>query len=386
MRSLPLTLSTAAMALLPFAREVHPFSPSVASVSTAIVARDGPAVIATALRFGVDGVVVDDDDDVFRDDTTGDSSSSSSSSRRRRKILRTALLAAPFATLTTTAAAPPPALAASEKPPPIIPLTTTARRLRAVPTFAIVDGDGVPFHTYDKESAGGFGYFFASYTSATYVLDDARKAYAKAKSAEEAAGLKFEEGTTGGDSGGGGGGGGGSTSGEEGAGSVPDAWGQARIVTVPLDAAMQLSVKKSTSVATNGKGKSFSTYYQVIPETNDLNAALKIENGPRYSERGRVPLFYADGLTLPPSGEGEAATNPVYFRVQDLRDEWERQRPGEELKVRVRELNETFRAMIRPGGKDESVRNLVFVPIPDSVERAKSTARSYKLGTMILTK
>ena len=89
---------------------------------------------------------------------------------------------------------------------------------------------------------------------------------------------------------------------------------------------------------------------------------------------------------LPPSGEGEAATNPVYFRVQDLRDEWERQRPGEELKVRVRELNETFRAMIRPGGKDESVRNLVFVPIPDSVERAKSTARSYKLGTMILTK
>ena len=150
---------------------------------------------------------------------------------------------------------------------------------------------------------------------------------------------------------------------------------------------MQLSVKKTESVAVNGKGKKFQTYYQVIPETSDLNAALRIENSQRYSERGRVPLFYVDGMTIP-SPEGDwAEASPVYFRIKDLKAEWEMQFPGSDMpKVKARELNETFRAMIRPGGKDESVRSLVFVPIPESVEKAKGTGRSYKLGEIILTK
>ncbi|KAL7546064.1 hypothetical protein ACHAWF_012440 [Thalassiosira exigua] len=269
-------------------------------------------------------------------------------------------------------ALPRPAFGSSEKPPPIIPLTTTARRLRAVPTFAIVDGEGVPFHTYDKDSAGAFGYFFASYTSAEYVLEDAQKAFAKAK--REAAEKKASgaEGAIG----------------EEGTGDVPDAWGKAQIVTIPLDVAMQLSVKKTQSVAQNGKGKKFSTFYQVIPDTNDLNAALKIENGPRYGERGRVPLFYVDGLTIPSSEEGsDGAARPAYFRVADLKAEWKRRHPDADVPtIRVRELNETFRAMIRPGGKDESVRDLVFVPTPESAERAREAGRKYKLGEMILTK
>ena len=238
-----------------------------------------------------------------------------------------------------------------------------------MPTFTIVDGNGIPFHTYDKDSAGGFGYFFTSYTSAEYVLDDAKKAFAKAKTD---AATKKEEGGEG-------------AIGEDGTGDVPDAWGKAQIVTLPLDVVMQLSVKKMKSVAQNGKGKSFSTFYQVIPETSDLNAALRIESGPRYSERGRVPLFYVDGLTL--SEESGGVVNPVYFRIKDLKAEWERQHPNSDVPtIKVRELNETFRAMIRPGGKDESVRNLVFVPIFESVEKAKGSGRSYKLGEMILTK
>lgn len=168
---------------------------------------------------------------------------------------------------------------------------------------------------------------------------------------------------------------------------MPDAWGKAQIVTVPLDAAVQLSVRKTRSVATNGKGREFSTFYQVIPSAEDSEAALRIESGPRYGERGRVPLFYVDGLTLPPREEGGAPLSPVYFRGKDLKDEWDRQFPDRELpKLKARELNETFRAMIRPGGKDKSVENLVFVPNPDSVETAKGTARTYKLGTMILTR
>ncbi|EJK43820.1 hypothetical protein THAOC_37697, partial [Thalassiosira oceanica] len=175
--------------------------------------------------------------------------------------------------------------------------------------------------------------------------------------------------------------------GRGGGGDVPDAWGQAQIVTIPLDVAMQLSVKKTSSIAQNGKGKTFSTYYQVIPETADLNAALRIENSPRYNERGRVPLFFVDGLTLPSKEDPDSVSRPVYFRIKDLKEEWQRQFPDKELpKVQVRELNETFRAMIRPGGGDASVRDLVFVPIPESVDKAKTCGRSYKLGEMILTK
>lgn len=282
----------------------------------------------------------------------------SSLSKCRRGVLQTALLA-PTLLISQSANA-------GDKPPPIIPLTTTAKRLRVVPLFTIVDGNGIPFHTYDKDSAGGFGYFFTSYRSAEYVLDDARKAFSKAK--DEAASKSDEE---------------------KSVDEVPSAWGQAQIVTLPLDLVMQLSVKTTQSVATNGKGKTFKTYYQVIPSTEDLNAALRIEQGQRYKERGRVPLFYVDGLTLPSSEEGnDGPMNPVYFRIQDLKDEWNKQYPDKDLPtIEVRELNETFRAMIRPvsGKADTTVKNLVFVPIPESVEKAKASGRKYKLGEMILT-
>lgn len=135
------------------------------------------------------------------------------------------------------------------------------------------------------------------------------------------------------------------------------------------------------------------TFVNIWHLKEDLNAALRIEKGPRYSERGRVPLFYIDNLTIP-SKEPDGTTiqaNPVYFRFKDLIAEYKRQNPdssNEEIapKIKVRELNETFRSMIRPGGKDASVENLVFVPIAESVEKSKDCPRNYKLGEMILTK
>ena len=294
-------------------------------------------------------------------------------SERRRNFIQSALVAPCLTAVTTTLLTPQSALASDNKPPPIIPLITTAKRLRTVPLFAIVDGNGTPFHTYDKDSAGGFGYFFTSYTSAEYVLDDAKKAYEKAKL--EAAQKKLEASSAGG------------TIGEDGTGEVPDTWGQAQIVTVPLDVAMQLSVKKTQSVAQNAKSKTFNTYYQVIPATEDLNAALRIDSGQRFKERGRVPLFFVDGLTLPSNEEGLDQVTPSYFRVKDLVAEWKKQYPDSELpKIQVRELNETFRSMITPGGRDKSVKDLVFVANVDSVAKAKGTLRNYKLGQMILTK
>lgn len=175
--------------------------------------------------------------------------------------------------------------------------------------------------------------------------------------------------------------------GEDGTGGVPDTWGQAQIVTVPLDVAMQLSVKKTQSIAQNAKNKKFFTYYQVIPSTEDLNAALRIDSGQRFKERGRVPLFFVDGLTLTSNEEGIDQVTPSYFRISDLKQEWTKQHPNTELpKVQVRELNETFRAMITPGGKDKSVKDLVFVANSESVAKSKACSRNYKLGEMILTK
>ena len=306
--------------------------------------------------------------------TSSEESTTSSHSEKRRNVLQTALIAPYLAATTAITTTAQPASAATEKPPPIIPLLTTAKRLRTVPLFAIVDGNGTPFHTYDKDSAGGFGYFFTSYVSAEYVLDDAKKAYQKAKL--EAAQKKEAADTTNNGS-----------IGEDGTGEVPDTWGQARIVTVPLDIAMQLSVKKTQSVAQNAKGKTFSTYYQVIPATEDLNAALRIDSGQRFKERGRVPLFFVDGLTLPSNEEGLDRVTPAFFILKDLVKEWKKQYPDSDLpKIQVRELNETFRAMITPGGRDQSVKDLVFVANSESVAKAKESPRSYKLGEMILTK
>jgi len=90
------------------------------------------------------------------DNEKEDTASTSTKYNRRRALLSQALLAAPLTIATV------PSYAASEKPPPIIPLKTTAKRLRSVPLFTIVDGNGVPFHTYDKDSAGGFGMLFLS--------------------------------------------------------------------------------------------------------------------------------------------------------------------------------------------------------------------------------
>jgi hypothetical protein len=158
----------------------------------------------------------------------------------------------------------------------------------------------------------------------------------------------------------------------------------------------KLSIRKTSSLAQNGKGRRFDTYYQVRPSREDQNAVLRIEDGPRYRERGRVPLFYVDDVSLPSSSTLTSTTgvdvaervDPVYFRVQDLRDEWDVQYHGLPFpNIRVRELNETFRAMIRPGGKETNLRNLVFVPRKEGVARAKDGyAGGYMLGEMILTK
>jgi hypothetical protein len=97
---------------------------------------------------------------------------------------------------------------------------------------------------------------------------------------------------------------------------------------------------------------------------------------------------------------------PAYFSTKDLRIAWNAKNAahggggGEQQQqqplllnsqIQVRELSETFRAMIKPGGTDESVRNLVFVPSSDSVQvaaklRQAQVGEVYKIGKIVLTK
>jgi hypothetical protein len=118
---------------------------------------------------------------------------------------------------------------------------------------------------------------------------------------------------------------------------------------------------------------------------------LRLENSMRYRQRGRVPLFYVDGFQLP------NGLTPAYFSTKDLRIAWNQQQqqqaqqPLLNSQIQVRELSETFRAMIKPGGTEESVRNLVFVPSSDSVQVAAQLRKAqvgevYKIGKIVLTK
>ena len=244
-----------------------------------------------------------------------------------------------------------------------------ARRLRKVPTFAIVDGNGTPFATYSKTEGTATGYFFTTYEGATYVLEDARKAFAEAKEAGK---------------------------------PTEDSWGDSQIVSVSLAQALQLSVKKQSNIIRNNiNNQTVTTYYQILPGAEELSFAMKLEKiksstkSVRYSERGRVPLFYSPLLTLPsPSNENEVV-QPMYFSAKDLIVEWDKQQqssanPQKIPSVEVRELTEIFYAMLKPGGEDQSVKNMVFMATSTSLEKVKELSSAnnnlrYNMGQVVLT-
>lgn len=268
----------------------------------------------------------------------------------RRQILNTLGLFSSLALLPSSAFA-------DDLPPSIVSPAETLLRLRKVPTFCIVDGEGTPFMTYDSQSAGANGYFFLEYGNAEAVLEDAKKAYKEALEAGE---------------------------------KVVDSWGASRIVTMPLDFAMRMTVKQTKNKAQNADFREFRTIIQVLPTAADLDAALLLDNGARFRQRGRVPLFYAPGLDLT-AGDGSKVT-PVFFNTRQLKAAWAKLGLSGSPSIQVRELNETFRAMVKPGGTDESVRNLVFIPSDVAstksleLRKKQGDGQVYKSGEIILTK
>ena len=95
-------------------------------------------------------------------------------------------------------------------------------RLRSIPTFCLVNSEGVPFMIFDGQ-ASATGYFFLSYETAVRALEDARK-----KDKNEGA---------------------------------KEIWSDAKIMVVPLAVAMQLSLRKTQRDAINeGINLKFNTY------------------------------------------------------------------------------------------------------------------------------
>lgn len=169
--------------------------------------------------------------------------------------------------------------------------------LASIPTFCLVDQEGIPFMVFDGQ-ATATGYFFLSSDVAAEALEDARTKDTKTREAQ-------------------------------------DLWKDAQIVVVPLSVALQLAVSKRQRIGVNTKNKGnvegvkFNTYNDLVASAEGVADAKAVQQQQqlqdRWSQKGRIPLFYMDGLTIQKSsGEGERK-RPLYFNKADLLAEWKKQ-------------------------------------------------------------
>lgn len=212
--------------------------------------------------------------------------------------------------------------------------SAVADLLHPVPTFTIVDAKGIPF-TVVGEDAKVTGYFFTSYKEAKRILELAKKSadksIAKAKADKE-----------------------------ENIGINP--WKSARISTVPLDYAITVVSK---SMRTTGKG----VYFKMAPAEDDIDDALAVTGDADLAE-GKVPLFYYEDFKI--SMDEGNGNSPLYFRKDELEKEWRRLNPEKAPpKVNVTELLSLITELVRPGGNDDELRNLMFVSPKESESKRK---------------
>lgn len=210
-------------------------------------------------------------------------------------------------------------------------------RLRSIPTFSIVDPNGVPFMIFDGR-ASATGYFFLSFQVAAQALQDARQKDTNAGASE--------------------------------------LWSNAKIIVVPLAVALQLALRKSQREALNN-GIKFNAYNDIVPSQEGVDDAKEIEtndgvnaNPGKWEQKGRVPLFYISGLTLPDGRE------PRYFNKKDLLLEWDRQHPGTiPPSVQIVELVELFRVGLKNNDLS-SLGKLAIMPVQETNQIASKLLKS----------
>jgi Tic22-like family len=196
-----------------------------------------------------------------------------------------------------------------------------AQLLHVIPTFTLVDAEGVPYMVVG-EDARVTGYFFTTYGEAERILTLAR-------------------------------------SGED----RDNPWRQARISTVPLDVAVTLSLK-----AGNGNIRNF---FQVAPAASDILDALEVTGKDDLAD-GKVPLFYFANFTT--AGTEDV---PVYFQrdqlIQDFKSQSKLAVDDELPPVQVTELFSVLTAMVQSSNDD--LNHIVFVAPPESRQLAQECQR-----------
>lgn len=239
-----------------------------------------------------------------------------------------------------------------------------ASLLKKIPTFAIVDSDGVPYFVVG-EDAKLTSYFFTSYGEAKRILDVAISSSDKAIK-ETKKEIKAKRGKV-------------TKEDEEEIGINP--WKSARITSVPLDLAVSLA----------SKGKLAGAYFRVAPSESDIEDALAMDGTDDLPE-GKVPLFYVEDMII---SNGDEQISPLYFQKEQLIAEWQRQQKKEDKSadaskpsIKVTELFATITEMISPGVTDTELKTLQFVPPSDSKAKAdkvlKGEKEPFKLGERLI--
>mmetsp|Transcript_49034 Transcript_49034/g.101286 ORF Transcript_49034/g.101286 Transcript_49034/m.101286 type:complete len:337 (-) Transcript_49034:39-1049(-) len=266
-------------------------------------------------------------------ETEGDSTEQLS----RRGALRQGMASVMVGTISpfSLAGNPSTAAAASEQPQEkegLMSASAVADLMHPIPTFTLVDEKGIPF-TVVGEDAKVTGYFFTTYPEAARILQLAKKsadkAIAKAKADKE-----------------------------EDIGVNP--WKNARVSTIPLDYAVTV-VSKSMRMSGGG------VYFKIAPAEGDVDDALAVTGDEDLAE-GKCPLFYYPDFTID-DGEGKQKT-PLYFRKDELEKEWRRTNPKTDPpQINVTELLSLLSELVRPGGTDDELRNLMFVSPRESMSK-----------------
>jgi len=153
-----------------------------------------------------------------------------------------------------------------------------------------------------------------------------------------------------------------------------EVWSQAKIIVVPLAVAIQLALRKSQRGAVNYKDIKLNTFHDIVPSQEGVDDAktLDANNNPaKWEQKGRVPLFYIPGMTLPDDGR-----EPRYFNVRDLIAEWKRQHGDETVpKIAIVELVDLFRSQLSQGSSS-SLANLAITPVAESNQAASQLLKS----------
>jgi Tic22-like family len=232
--------------------------------------------------------------------------------------------------------------------------------LRVIPTFTIVDRQGIPYMVVG-EDAKITCYFFIKYSEAQRLLDLARTSAEKVIRAarKEAASEKKKIDPQ----------------------DLINPWKAARISTVPLDFAATL-VTKSVSGGQSSRARGFGgNYFKIAASEDDIQNALSIAGKDSLSE-DKVPLFYMEDFTVPVASgkqdKEEIKKTPLYFSRGQLEQDYTRLSSktttggGELPEIKVTELFAVLVEMVSSSaGNDPELQNLFFVPPMDSSQRAK---------------